>query len=153
MVVHGDQRAKALGYFIFGATGTSQEVHELRLGSLGLGHRRSRENSAFSPGVALFPVQVSPGGKSLIKAQLLIDLRDFNRCFSNSSNRYIPVGLLEVLPQKINDRPPFYKGRDDLETMMASPSCSDWIRISEMLLGPVRKDFSFLPKHKANAYE
>ncbi|XP_053202050.1 tRNA-dihydrouridine(47) synthase [NAD(P)(+)]-like [Panonychus citri] len=67
--------------------------------------------------------------------------------------RYIPVGLLEVLPQKINDRPPYYRGRDELETLMASPSCSDWVKISEMFLGPVPDDFVFLPKHKANAYQ
>lgn len=67
--------------------------------------------------------------------------------------RYIPVGLLEVLPQKINDRPPSYRGRNELETLMASASCADWVRISEMLLGPVRDDFNFLPKHKANAYD
>ncbi|XP_015785503.1 tRNA-dihydrouridine(47) synthase [NAD(P)(+)]-like [Tetranychus urticae] len=67
--------------------------------------------------------------------------------------RYIPVGLLEVVPQKINDRPPYYRGRDELETLMASPSCSDWIKISEMFLGPVPDDFVFLPKHKANAYQ
>jgi tRNA-dihydrouridine synthase 3 len=66
--------------------------------------------------------------------------------------RYIPVGLLEVLPQKINDRPPLYQGRDDLETLFASPYCEDWIKISEMLLGPVKPGFFFLPKHKANAY-
>ncbi|XP_074595265.1 dihydrouridine synthase 3 [Brevipalpus obovatus] len=67
--------------------------------------------------------------------------------------RYIPVGLLEVLPQKINERPPMYKGRDELETLFASPSCSDWVKISEMLLGKVASDFVFLPKHKANAYQ
>ncbi|KAI4463440.1 trna-dihydrouridine(47) synthase [nad(p)(+)]-like [Holotrichia oblita] len=67
--------------------------------------------------------------------------------------RYVPVGLLEVPPQKINERPPFYKGRDDLETLMASPSASDWIKISEMLLGPVPEGFQFLPKHKANSYK
>lgn len=66
--------------------------------------------------------------------------------------RYIPVGLLEHIPQKINERPPYYRGRDDLETLMASPSCADWIKISEKLLGPVPSGFSFLPKHKANAY-
>ncbi|KAG5900005.1 hypothetical protein JTB14_009091 [Gonioctena quinquepunctata] len=66
--------------------------------------------------------------------------------------RYVPVGLLECPPQKINERPPFYKGRDDLETLMASPSASDWIKISEMLLGPVPDNFHFLPKHKANSY-
>lgn len=67
-------------------------------------------------------------------------------------HRYIPVGLLEVLPQKINERPPPYRGRDDLETLFASPSCADWLKISEMLLGPLPEGFSFLPKHKANAY-
>jgi len=67
--------------------------------------------------------------------------------------RYIPVGLLERVPQKINERPPQYQGRDDLETLMCSPSCVDWIKISEMLLGKVPEGFTFLPKHKANAYK
>lgn len=66
--------------------------------------------------------------------------------------RYIPVGVLERVPQRINERPPPYFGRNDLETLMASPSCADWIKISEMLLGPVPENFTFLPKHKANAY-
>lgn len=66
--------------------------------------------------------------------------------------RYIPVGLLERPPQKINERPPYYVGRDDLETLMASSNCADWIKISEMLLGPVPENFQFLPKHKANSY-
>jgi tRNA-dihydrouridine synthase 3 len=69
------------------------------------------------------------------------------------SCRYIPVGLLEVIPQKINDRPPNYKGRDELETLLSSPSASDWVKISEMFLGKVPDNFKFLPKHKANAYE
>lgn len=50
--------------------------------------------------------------------------------------RYVPVGLLERPPQKINERPPAYFGRDDLETLMGSGNCADWIKISEMLLGP-----------------
>uniref|UniRef100_K3WU99 tRNA-dihydrouridine(47) synthase [NAD(P)(+)] n=1 Tax=Globisporangium ultimum (strain ATCC 200006 / CBS 805.95 / DAOM BR144) TaxID=431595 RepID=K3WU99_GLOUD len=66
--------------------------------------------------------------------------------------RYIPVGLLEVLPQKINDRPSPYYGRNDLETLMASDQAVDWVKISEMLLGPVPSGFQFMPKHKANAY-
>ncbi|XP_072377088.1 tRNA-dihydrouridine(47) synthase [NAD(P)(+)]-like [Diabrotica undecimpunctata] len=66
--------------------------------------------------------------------------------------RYIPVGLLETPPQKINERPPHFKGRDELETLMASPAASDWIKISEMLLGKVPENFQFLPKHKANSY-
>jgi tRNA-dihydrouridine synthase 3 len=68
-------------------------------------------------------------------------------------HRYVPVGLLEQPPQKINERPPFYKGRNDLETLMASTSASDWVKISEMLLGPVPENFQFLPKHKANSYK
>ena len=43
--------------------------------------------------------------------------------------RYIPVGLLDRVPQKINERPPYYQGRNDLETLMASPSCADWVKI------------------------
>ncbi|XP_042692974.1 tRNA-dihydrouridine(47) synthase [NAD(P)(+)]-like isoform X6 [Centrocercus urophasianus] len=66
--------------------------------------------------------------------------------------RYIPVGLLERLPQKINERPPYYIGRDYLETLMASQNVDDWIKISELLLGPVPTNFTFLPKHKANSY-
>lgn len=43
--------------------------------------------------------------------------------------RYIPVGLLERLPQKINERPPYYMGRDYLESLMASQNVGDWVRI------------------------
>ncbi|KAL8558527.1 hypothetical protein ACOMHN_038851 [Nucella lapillus] len=68
-------------------------------------------------------------------------------------HRYIPVGILEHPPQKINERPPHFQGRDDLETLMASANCADWVKISEMLLGPVPPQFNFLPKHKANAYQ
>lgn len=67
--------------------------------------------------------------------------------------RYIPVGLLERLPQRMNERPPRYQGRDDLETLMASDNVQDWIQISEMLLGKTPDGFNFLPKHKSNAYE
>ncbi|XP_034975923.1 tRNA-dihydrouridine(47) synthase [NAD(P)(+)]-like [Zootoca vivipara] len=67
--------------------------------------------------------------------------------------RYIPAGLLERLPQRINERPPYYMGRDYLETLMASQNVGDWIKISEMLLGPVPASFTFLPKHKANSYK
>ncbi|XP_071803508.1 tRNA-dihydrouridine(47) synthase [NAD(P)(+)]-like [Asterias amurensis] len=67
-------------------------------------------------------------------------------------HRYIPVGILERLPQKIQERPPFYVGRNDLETLMSSTNCNDWVKISEMLLGPIPDSFLFLPKHKANSY-
>lgn len=61
--------------------------------------------------------------------------------------RYIPVGLLEVHPQKMNDRPPSFVGRDDMETLMGSPLSSDWIKITERILGPAPKEFKFIPKY------
>uniref|UniRef100_A0A182NF45 tRNA-dihydrouridine(47) synthase [NAD(P)(+)] n=1 Tax=Anopheles dirus TaxID=7168 RepID=A0A182NF45_9DIPT len=66
--------------------------------------------------------------------------------------RYVPYGVLERPPQRINERPEAYRGRDELETLMASPNCNDWVKLSEMLLGPVPDGFNFVPKHKANAY-
>ncbi|CAM9470928.1 unnamed protein product [Discosporangium mesarthrocarpum] len=67
--------------------------------------------------------------------------------------RYIPVGLLERLPQRINEKPLPYFGRNDLETLMSSQCATDWVKISEMLLGPVPEGFKFEPKHKANSYQ
>ena len=52
---------------------------------------------------------------------------------SPNLSRYIPVGLLEVLPQKINARPPPFFGRNDLETLMASTNCADWVKIRYFL--------------------
>eukprot|EP00696_Hemimastix_kukwesjijk_P011417 gnl/Hemi2/24330_TR8177_c0_g1_i1.p1 gnl/Hemi2/24330_TR8177_c0_g1~~gnl/Hemi2/24330_TR8177_c0_g1_i1.p1 ORF type:complete len:619 (-),score=180.01 gnl/Hemi2/24330_TR8177_c0_g1_i1:130-1986(-) len=68
-------------------------------------------------------------------------------------HRYVPVGLLEVLPQRINGRPPCFFGRNDLETLMASDNVADWIQISSMLLGPPAEGFTFVPKHRSNSYE
>ena len=65
--------------------------------------------------------------------------------------RYVPVGLLEHVPIGMNDRPPRYMGRNDLESLMASPSSDDWIKICKMLL-PVPSGFKFVPKHKANSW-
>ncbi|CAK5088951.1 unnamed protein product [Meloidogyne enterolobii] len=67
-------------------------------------------------------------------------------------HRYIPVGILQEPPQKINQRPPNYRGRDELETLLASPACSDWIKISEMFLGKTPEGFVFVSKHNASAY-
>lgn len=68
--------------------------------------------------------------------------------------RYVPVGLLDPLyvPQHINDRPPCFIGRDDKETILGSTSVKDWIKISEMFLGPAPEGFRFEPKHKSNSY-
>uniref|UniRef100_A0A1A9WKB1 tRNA-dihydrouridine(47) synthase [NAD(P)(+)] n=1 Tax=Glossina brevipalpis TaxID=37001 RepID=A0A1A9WKB1_9MUSC len=66
--------------------------------------------------------------------------------------RYIPYELLLRPPQKINERPQKYRGRDEMETLMSSPNSQDWVKLSETLLGPVPEGFTFVPKHKANAY-
>lgn len=58
------------------------------------------------------------------------------------SCRYVPVGLLERLPPNIQDRPPAYRGRDDLETLMASDNFKDWIRIRQVLRGRLVGDHS-----------
>lgn len=68
-------------------------------------------------------------------------------------HRYVPVGLIEVLPQKMNIRSQRYFGRSDLETLMASDNVSDWIKLSEMVLGPAADTFSFIPKHKSSSIE
>jgi len=68
--------------------------------------------------------------------------------------RYIPVGLLERAPQRIGEKCPPAIARDELEQLMLSPDARDWVRISEMLLGPVESDYRFVPKHKSSqAYE
>jgi tRNA-dihydrouridine synthase 3 len=43
--------------------------------------------------------------------------------------RYVPPALLERLPQRMNERPPAFYGRDDLETLMASQHAEDWVKI------------------------
>ncbi|KAI5795388.1 hypothetical protein DFH27DRAFT_564691 [Peziza echinospora] len=67
--------------------------------------------------------------------------------------RYVPLGILEYLPPKIQDRPPSWKGRNELETLMGSHDYRDWIKISEMVLGPTPESFEFKPKHKSNSYD
>jgi len=89
--------------------------------------------------------------------------------------RYVPIGILEHLPPALNARPPPFRGRDELETLMASDNYRDWIKIrqvptftfqtpvcgflltffprSEMFLGPTQEGFRFQPKHKSNSYD
>ncbi|WPH04907.1 trna-dihydrouridine(47) synthase [Acrodontium crateriforme] len=69
------------------------------------------------------------------------------------SCRYVPIGILEHLPPRLGDRPPAFRGRSELETLLCSSNYKDWIKISEMFLGPAHKDFNFQPKHKSNSYE
>lgn len=68
------------------------------------------------------------------------------------AHRYIPAGLLEVLPQRSNWRPSAFVGRSDLETLLASRDPADWIRISTWFLGPTPSGYKFHAKHQAKSH-
>lgn len=70
----------------------------------------------------------------------------------NARSSYQGIKADDVYAQTMNQRPPQYFGRCDLESLLSSGLSVDWIRISEMLLGPVKEDFHFIPKHKTNSY-
>ena len=40
-----------------------------------------------------------------------------------------------------------------METLLASSNVDDWIKITEMFLGPTPDNFSFVPKHKSYSYK
>jgi tRNA-dihydrouridine synthase 3 len=50
------------------------------------------------------------------------------------AHRYVPLGILEHLPPSIQDRPPAFRCRDDLETLLSSDNYKDWIKIRYFLL-------------------
>lgn len=54
--------------------------------------------------------------------------------------RYVPVGLLEYLPPCLQDRPPRWRGRSELETLLGSDDYKDWIKIRYV------KEVSFVPR-------
>ncbi|CAL6082856.1 Dihydrouridine_synthase [Hexamita inflata] len=62
--------------------------------------------------------------------------------------RYVPTGLLAA-KQEINQRNIAFIGRDELETLMGSQSPADWVKITEMLFGPVPEGFQYQPKHRS----
>lgn len=48
------------------------------------------------------------------------------------AHRYVPIGIVEHMPS-LQDRPPAYRGRNDLETLLASDNYQDWIKIRYVL--------------------
>ena len=44
-------------------------------------------------------------------------------------SRYIPLALLEVVPQQLHWRAPAYVARNDLECLLASDAAADWVRL------------------------
>lgn len=71
--------------------------------------------------------------------------------FMSFFHRYIPMGICERYPVLLNERPPKWVGRNELETQMGSSDVSDWIKLSELFLGPTPDNFHFVPKHKSNS--
>jgi len=49
--------------------------------------------------------------------------------------RYIPVGIMEHLPPSLQDRPPAWRGRNELETLLGSGNYRDWIKIRLVYCG------------------
>lgn len=72
--------------------------------------------------------------------------------FMSFYHRYIPMGICERYPVKLNERPPNWIGRDETETLLGSTDVNDWIKLSELFFGPVEENFTFMPKHKSNSY-
>ncbi|CCE61744.1 hypothetical protein TPHA_0B00720 [Tetrapisispora phaffii CBS 4417] len=72
--------------------------------------------------------------------------------FMSFFHRYIPMGICERFPVKLNERPPSWKGRDDLETLLGGTNVQDWIKVSELFFGKVDDSFVFLPKHKSSSF-
>jgi tRNA-dihydrouridine synthase 3 len=48
--------------------------------------------------------------------------------------RYVPVGILDHLPPNLQDRPPAYRGRNEMETLLASDNYLDWFKIRYVFL-------------------
>lgn len=68
--------------------------------------------------------------------------------------RYVPLGLIETpdFIVRMCHRAPFFRGRDELETLLGSHQSSDWVKITELLLGKAPANFKFKPRHKSNAW-
>lgn len=62
------------------------------------------------------------------------------------------MGICERYPVKLNERPPNWIGRDETETLLGSTNSADWIKLSELFLGPAEENFVYTPKHKSNSY-
>jgi hypothetical protein len=75
------------------------------------------------------PIAINPNHR-IIELQGINSTRRFLCEWQSFLYRYIPVGILECVPQKINQRPQPFVGRNDLETLMASPNAKDWIKLT-----------------------
>ncbi|SCU77724.1 LAMI_0A02124g1_1 [Lachancea mirantina] len=72
--------------------------------------------------------------------------------FMSFFHRYVPMGICARYPVLLNERPPNWRGRDELETRLGSTDVKDWIKLSELFFGPSDETFVFTPKHKSNSF-
>lgn len=72
--------------------------------------------------------------------------------FMSFFHRYVPMGICERYPVQLNERPPNWRGRDELETLLGSADAKDWIKLSDMFFDKAGEDFVFTPKHKSSSY-
>ncbi|EPY51923.1 tRNA dihydrouridine synthase Dus3 [Schizosaccharomyces cryophilus OY26] len=86
-------------------------------------------------------------------AQGINTTRRFFLEFMSFFHRYTPIALYEVARPRLNQRPPLYNARDEMEGMLASTNVNDWVKLSERFLGPTPSKFNFTPKHKSNSVE
>ena len=72
--------------------------------------------------------------------------------FLSFFTKYVPVGILpEYRP--LHDRPPTWEPRNDMERLLSSQFVDDWIKVTELFLGPTPDSFKFIPKHKSSQLE
>lgn len=72
--------------------------------------------------------------------------------FMSFFHRYVPMGICERYPVLLNERPPNWRGRNELETLLGSTDVKDWIQLSELFFGKTNEHFVFMPKHKSNSF-
>ncbi|BFU18265.1 dihydrouridine synthase (dus), putative [Entamoeba histolytica HM-1:IMSS-B] len=85
-------------------------------------------------------------------AQGISKTREFMCHHLTFMTRYVPVHCVIETNQEIsikvrNDRVMCY--RDDMEKLLTSDRLEDYIKITEMFLGPAPKDFVYVPKHQS----
>ena len=73
--------------------------------------------------------------------------------FMSFFHRYIPMGICERYPVRLNERPPNWIGRDKHgRVFWEALSSKDWIKLSEMFFGKADDSFVFTRKHKGGSY-
>ena len=82
----------------------------------------------------MFEGLLTPGGSHFGSDTAGVNTTRRFLCESLSfQHRYVPIGLLEVLPGRINDRPPLFKGRDELGIHFSNLSLNHYLSFGQKL--------------------